>query len=188
MPFARHHVLTLTDYFEVERASPTRHEFSEGQVLAMAGGSPRHNYLSLAISASLRERLRQTTCFPMGSDQRIATPDGLYTYADGAVFCGSLQSDDGQTATNPVVLIEVLSDSTRTYDRGEKLERYKTIASLRHVLLVETDAIDVEVWTRAESGWVRAVFVHREDAAPLPAIAVELPVAELYDGIDRLPR
>ena len=182
------HVLTLADYFEVERASPTKHEFHDGQVLAMAGGSPRHNYVCVAIVAALRDRLRTTPCFPLGSGQRIATPDGLYTYPDGAVFCGTLDAPDGQTATNPVVLIEVLSDATRAYDRGEKLDRYKAIPSLRHVLLVETDAVDVEVWTRSESGWVRAVSVRGEDVVALPAIDVTLPVAELYDGIDRLPR
>lgn len=93
----------------------------------------------------------------MGADQRIASADGLYTYADASVFFGALEVGEEPTATNPVVLVEVLSDSTRSDDRGEKLDRYRTIPSLQQVVLVEPDAPDVETWTRGPTGWTRIV-------------------------------
>ncbi|MEQ1502327.1 MAG: hypothetical protein ABMB14_08845 [Myxococcota bacterium] len=74
------------------------------------------------------------------------------------------------------------------YDRGEKLDRYESIPSLRHVVLIETDAVEVEVWSRGEGGWTRSVFVRLEDGVPLAALGIELPVSELYEGLDRLPR
>jgi Uma2 family endonuclease len=122
----------------------------------------------------------------MSSDQRIATADGLYTYADGSVFCGELALGPEQTATNPVALIEVLSDSTRAYDRGEKLDRYRSVPSLRHVLFVEQDAVDVEVWTRGDAGWVRVVHVELGDTVHLRAIGAAFPVREIYDGVERI--
>src|SRR5687768_8027125 len=123
----------------------------------MAGATPRHDYLETRILDAISRALGDGPCFTMTSSQRISTADGLYTYADGSVFCGSMDVGEEQTATNPVVVVEVLSDSTRDYDRGEKLERYKSIPSLRHVLLVEQHTVDVEHWFRTERGWERRV-------------------------------
>lgn len=83
--------------------------------------------------------------------------------------------------------MEILSDGTRAYDRGEKLDRYRTIASLRHVVLVEPDAVDVEVWTRRDGGWTRTVVVDRAGQVVLDGIGVTLPVSEVYDGLERIP-
>lgn len=183
----RHHRLTLDDYFAVERRSPERHEYFEGQVFLMAGGTPRHNYLESRASEALGRRLGGSPCFTMTSNQRIATHDGLYTYADGSVFCGRIEVGEDQTALNPVVLIEVLSDKTRDYDRGEKLERYKTIPSLRHVLLIEQVRIDVEHWFRGAGGWQRRVYTDANDVIALGEPAVELTVGEIYEGVERIP-
>ena len=90
-----------------------------------------------------------------------------------------------QTATNPRVVVEVLSDGTRAYDRGEKLDRYRSIPSLGHVLFLEQDGVDVEVWSRAGDGWSRVVHVDRADRVQLPAIGVALGVGDLYAGADR---
>ncbi len=185
---ARHHEFTLDEYFHTERQSGQRHEFADGQIYAMSGGSPRHNHLALKAARMLADRLDGTPCDPLPSDQRIGTPDGLYTYADGSVFCGEMQLGPNQTALNPVVLIEVLSDRTRAYDRGEKLRRYQSIPSLKHVLLIEPDGADVEVWTRGPSGWSRRVYVEVSAVVDLPAIDVELPVADLYAEASRFPR
>lgn len=185
---ARHHVLALTDYFATERLSPQKHEFADGQIYVMAGGSRPHNYLAFRFMSAVARQLEGGSCFGMPSDQRISTPDGLYTYPDGSIYCGAITAGEQDTATNPVVLLEVLSDSTRAYDRGEKLDRYKSIPTLRHVVLVEPDAVDVEVWTRGESGWTRTVCVDRAGRVRLDVIGVDLAVAEIYDGLDRVPR
>src|SRR5688500_6312110 len=133
----RHHRFALDDYFALERATGHKHEYVDGLVLAMAGGTPRHNAISANVLRALGNRLDGSPCVTLTPDQRIRTPDGLYTYADGSVFCGEIAVGPDATAENPTVLVEVLSDSTREYDRGEKLERYREIPSLRHVILVE---------------------------------------------------
>ena len=110
-----------------------------------------------------------------------------YTYADGSVFCGEMTLGPMQTATNPVVLSEVLSDGTRAYDRGEKLTRYRSIPSLRHVVLIEQDGVDVEVWSRNGETWSRKVHVDWADRVGLPGIQVELSVGDIYEGAERFP-
>ena len=180
------HVFTLEAYFGVDEASRDRFEFWQGQILLMAGGSPRHDYLESRMAALLSRELAGGPCYTMTSNRRLATADDLYTYADGSVFCGEMSFGPQQTARNPVVIIEVLSDSTRTYDRGEKLECYRSIPSLRHVVLIEQDAVDVEVWSASDAGWSRVV--HVEGGAPtigLPGIQATVSVAELYDGAER---
>ncbi|MEQ1570914.1 MAG: Uma2 family endonuclease [Myxococcota bacterium] len=182
----RHHVLSLDDYFAVDRGSTVRHEFADGQVYVMAGGSPRHDYLESRVSQRFARRLEGGPCVVMTSNRRLSTPDGLYSYADGSVFCGDLTYGPEQTATNPVVVIEVLSDSTRAYDRGEKLERYKSIPSLRHVVLVEQSVVRVDLWSRGPLGWACAPL-GPDDVLNLDALGVVVPVAELYEGSDRFP-
>jgi Uma2 family endonuclease len=184
---ARHHEFTLGEYFAAERRSGDKHEFADGQIYVMAGGSPRHNYLSGRVHRLLAEGLEGHPCDPLPADQRIGTGDGLYTYADGSVFCGDIELGPEQTALNTVVLIEVLSDSTRTYDRGEKLRRYQSITSLQHVVLLEQDAPDVEVWRRGPAGWTRTVHVEPDDRVPFPAIGVTLRLGDIYAGADRFP-
>jgi len=185
---ARHHVFTLAAYFEIDEASRERFEFWRGQIYLMAGGSPRHDYLESRIATLLSRQLADTPCYTMTSNRRLATADEMYTYADGSVFCGEMTFGPNQTALNPVVVVEVLSDGTRSYDRSEKLERYRTIGSLRHIVLIEQDAVDVEVWSRTDSEWKRAVHVQGGDPTlRLPAIRVEVDVAELYEGAERFP-
>ncbi len=184
---ARHHEFMVEEYLARDGRTEDRFEFADGQIYAMSGGSPRHNHLSGRVYRLLAEQLDGGPCVPLPSDQRIASPDGLYTYADGSVFCGELQMGLEQTALNPVVLVEVLSDSTRAYDRGEKLRRYQSIPSLQHVLLIEQDGMDVEVWSRSGDGWARAVHVEASEAVVLPSIGATLPVGAVYEGVERLP-
>ncbi|MEN0062236.1 MAG: Uma2 family endonuclease [Myxococcota bacterium] len=185
--FARHNLVSLDEYLAAERSSPLRYEFCDGQVFLMAGGSPRHNFLETRLLQLIGSALTDSSRFAMTSNQRLSTADELYTYADGSIFCGDLEVGEDQTATNPVVVIEVLSDSTRDYDRGEKLRRYQTIPSLRHVVLLEQDAIDVEVWTRTDAGWQRCVYVDDQDEVTLSGIGVVLRAGDIYEGAFRLP-
>ncbi|MEM6930177.1 MAG: Uma2 family endonuclease [Myxococcota bacterium] len=184
---ARHHEFTLDEYLDRDGPAGDKYEFADGQIYAMSGGSPRHNHLAGRIYRLLADQLDDGPCAPLPSDQRIATPDTLYTYADGSVFCGELEMGANQTAFNPTVLVEVLSDSTRAYDRGEKLRRYQTIPALQHVLLVEQDAVDVELWSRGDDGWTRVVHVDADQAVTLTAIGVTLQVGAIYEGVERFP-
>jgi Uma2 family endonuclease len=150
---------TLDDYWDVERGSAVKHEFLHGAIYVMAGARPRHNELCANTQAALWNALQASPCRPLGSDQRIAVSADEYTYADLSVFCGSVETAPGPppgSATNPVALVEVLSDSTREYDQGEKLEMYLRIRSLRTVLLIEPDEVRVTVWSREETGSPRS--------------------------------
>lgn len=182
-------ILTLDDYFDVELRSEAKHEFLDGEILGMSGGSPRHNAATRNLLRILATALRGSRCAVFGSDQRVATPDQLYTYPDLSVFCGPLVLVGGRpaTATNPSLLVEVLSDSTRDYDQGEKLDNYKRIPSLADILLVEPGFVRVEHWARSDEGWLRALHLDPGDVLRLVGCGVSVPLLEIYEDLGDLP-
>ena len=183
MRAAIHHFIDEREYLLRESMASTKSEYFQGEILAMSGGLPRHNELAARITGLLHERLKGSPCRPFSSDQRIWTPGGLYTYPDLSVICGRVQLHEGtvDVATNPIVLVEVLSPGTRAYDRGEKLELYKAIPSLRDVLLVEQDSPHIEHVYRTEHGW-EVRIAHGVDAVVrLVGVQAELPLAEVYE-------
>ena len=178
---------TLADYFSIEEMSATKHEFFRGEIFAMAGASVQHNRIAVNLLTALNQRLRQGRCSVFGSDLRIATPSGLYTYPDAAVICGKIElaSKAPDTAMNPVVLVEILSDATREYDRGEKFDLYKTIPSLREYLLIEPRSAAVEHFVRERNSWSVAKVFRRGAKLRLSSLKIEVPIAELYRGAIR---
>jgi Uma2 family endonuclease len=131
-----HHIFTFRDYVEVEERGSLKHEFLEGRVWAMAGGSARHAALTARIISALTVQLRDRRCEVFTSDLRVRIVEtGLATYPDASVVCGKLELDPedpkGHTVTNPVLVVEILSPSTQDYDRGEKREHFQRIASLQ---------------------------------------------------------
>jgi Uma2 family endonuclease len=174
---------TVDDYFTIEAMSEVKHEFYNGEIFAMAGASAAHNDITANVLARLRIALRRQGCRAYGSDFRVQTPAGLLTYPDVSVFCGPLAFVRGRddTATNPALLVEVLSDATRDYDRGEKLSLYRSIPSLREYLLVEQAAVRVEHWVRGHgSRWTAASFERLDDLVRLVSVPVTLRVSEVY--------
>lgn len=150
----RHHY-TYEEYLAYERDSERKHEFVSGEIIAMAGGSRRHNALASRISAAL-ENARPTGCTAFQSDQRIRIlATGLATYPDASMTCGPIEGDPadrtGETITNPTLLVEVLSPSTEHADRGYKWEQYQLIPSLQEYVLVSQAAPRVEVYRRLTS-------------------------------------
>ncbi len=145
---------TEEEYHAFEDASPNKHEYFNGEVFAMAGARPGHNQIASNMLVALGALLRGRRCRTFNSDQRIHVPaTGLYTYADGGVACGRWQiHTDGMSLLSPVLLYEVLSPSTKDYDRGAKREHYQQIASLRHVLLIDQPARLVEHYHREPGG------------------------------------
>ena len=134
-----HHRYTFADYLSLEKFSNIKHEFLDGEIYAMAGGTPTHAALSLSFGAALLNHLRGGPCRVFSSDLRVRVAEtGLATYPDVAVVCGELQLDpeDKSTVTNPRVVVEVLSPSTIDYDRGKKLAHYQRIPSLQAIALV----------------------------------------------------
>ena len=176
---------SLPDYFAIEMMSPVRHEFYCGEIFAMAGASVEHNMITVNLLTMLQVALRRTRCNVFGSDLRIATPGGLYTYPDVSVICGKVVLVTGapDTATNPVVLIEVLSDATRDYDRGEKFELYKTIPTLREYVLIDQQRIVVDHFTRRRDSWIESSAASLSSKVSLRSLKVDLSVRAVYRGV-----
>lgn len=174
---------TLDDYFAVEEMSVVKHEFFEGEIFAMAGASLEHNLIVSNVLTILLPGLRGTGCAAFGSDMRIATQGGLFTYPDVSVVCGKpwLVTGRPDTTLNPVLLAEVLSDATRDYDRGKKLDAYRRIPSLREVLLIDQAAVHVEVWRRQDdASWASIALTDVSATLELAAVPLELPLREIY--------
>jgi len=175
---------SLDDYFAVEVGSSIRHEFLNGEIFAMAGASVAHNDIAANVLSLLRAGLGDSGCRAFGSDLRLVTPGGLYTYPDVMVICGRPELVPGRpdTVTNPVMLVEVLSPATRDYDRGEKRLASQTIPTLRELLLVEQDAVAVERLARDSAGTWRRAERYDDLGATVPAgiVPVALPLAEIY--------
>lgn len=177
---------TIDDYFLAEESSPLRHEYFRGEVFVMAGGTPEHNTIALNVAAAFHSALTGSPCRAFGSDQRIATPSGLYTYPDVSIVCGPLQltSDRLPSIVNPVVLVEVLSDSTCDYDRGEKFDLYASIPTLRDYLLIEPARVYLEYrYRRADGEWTSVVKESMEDSFSVTSISMPLPLTRVYENI-----
>lgn len=146
------------EYLAFERAATDRHEYADGEIFSMAGGTWEHSLVASNVQRELGSALRALRCVAHGSDMRIHIPStGRYTYADALVVCGQPVFTDEvrDTLVNPIVIVEVLSDSTEKYDRGDKFEQYQTIASLRDYLLVSQKKARIEHFSRQEDGtWV----------------------------------
>lgn len=178
---------TEEEYLSFEACSETKHEYLDGEIYAMAGARSRHNAICANAIGELRNLVRGGPCRVFTSDQRIRvqTKKGFYTYADGGVACGRWQiSDkDGMSLENPALLFEVLSSSTREYDRGAKLFYYRQIPSLVDVLLIDQPTHLIEHHHRGPRGW-RTVTRHR---GKLSLLGGAILLADLYDIPPGLP-
>jgi Uma2 family endonuclease len=174
---------TLEEYLALEEYSNVKHEYLDGVIYAMAGGTPEHGAMCMRIGAALIAQLGGRRCSVFSSDVRVrVTPTGLDTYPDLSVVCGEAQRDtqDRNALVNPIAIVEVTSPSTEDYDRGEKLEHYRQISSLRHVVLVSHRREQIEVWTRDEAGAWAATIAESGQRAALPAIGCSLDVEQIY--------
>jgi Uma2 family endonuclease len=178
--------ITEAEYLALEENSETKHEYYAGQIYAMAGGTEDHSLVAANVGGEIRQSAKGTPCRVYQSDLRIRVgATGLNTYPDVAVVCGKsiVTHDSTPAVTNPVVLVEVLSDRTKNYDRGEKWWHYQQIESLRDYLLVWQDRPRVEQYTRQGQGiWTYLLVEGLESSITLDGIGVIL-LAELYRGV-----
>lgn len=173
--------MTFAEYVALERASESKHEYVDGEVYAMAGGTPEHGRLATRVARQLGAALEGRPCDTFSSDVRIhVAATGRSTYPDLSVVCGPLERADGDedAITNPTLIVEVLSDSTESSDRGDKWAHYQRIPSLREYVLVSQREKRVEVFRRFEDGWT--YHSSRAGVLPLPGLGASLDVDELY--------
>lgn len=179
----RHHRYTYAEYVAFETVASERHEFLDGEIYAMAGGSEEHSALSAEIVRVLGNGVTPP-CRVHTSDLRIFVESvGLATYPDCSVICGPLQQHEPSpdaTALNPTVLVEVTSDSSEDYDTGLKLEYYQTIPTLRDYVIVSHRQRRITVHTRDENGRWETRIASREERVKVASLEIELPVDEIY--------
>jgi len=180
--------LTPEEYLAIERKAARKSEYYRGEMFAMAGASRAHNLIVVNIVAELRQRLKTRHCELYSGDMRLRISAAhLYTYPDVMVVCGDPRFADDQkdTLLNPMVIVEVLSESTREYDRGRKFGNYRELSSLQEYVMVEQDSPHVELFSRqSEGGWLFKEFKDLNQILPLASIDCELPLREIYDKVD----
>jgi Uma2 family endonuclease len=179
--------VTSEAYLREERAAEFRHELVNGVVYPMSGASRGHNRIVGNLYFALRQML-SAGCETFMNDMRVrVAATGMYTYPDLAVVCGEATFEDESvdTLTNPLVLIEVLSPSTESYDRGAKFLHYKTIPSLHAYVLVSQALALVEVFVRGENGdWTHHETLGRPGRAEISPLGISLDLADVYEGLD----
>jgi Uma2 family endonuclease len=180
---ARRPRYSLKEYLILEEMSNVRHEYLDGQIFAMAGGTPEHAGLCANLIALLSNALAGRPCRVFTSDVRVRVrATGFDTYPDATVVCGREErdADDSNALGNPLLLVEVTSPSTEAYDRGEKLEHYKRIPSLQEVLIVAHRETRVDVWRRRRGEEWAVESAGPEGKVRLQSLSCELAVAEIY--------
>ncbi|AUX25731.1 hypothetical protein SOCEGT47_062800 [Sorangium cellulosum] len=183
---ARKLTFTFAEYLARERMSEGKHEYVNGEIFAMAGGTPEHGLIAVNVASVLRGQLVGRRCRVYNSDVRVRVQaTGLATYPDVSVVCGPLERDaeDENSLLNPVVLVEVLSAGTEAYDRGEKFAHYQAIPTLREYVLVSYSRRRVEVLRRNEDGTWTLLDVRESGVAELASVGCSLPLDEVYRGV-----
>ena len=181
---------TVAEYLRLEESSVEKHEYRDGEMLSMAGGTPRHSLIISNVVGEGRNALKGKPCRMYESNLRVRIPRSLlYTYPDATIVCGPLQFDPNDvnrmTIINPKVLIEVISTGTESYDRGEKFDRYRTLESLEEYILVNQAQPSVQSFLRQPDGtWSFAWFDGLEAVMRVRSVGIDLPLAEVYAGVD----
>ena len=172
-------------FLEWERRQPTRHEFVDGPVIAMAGGSQAHNAIQGTLYFAARSKLSGKPCRPFTSDMLTRTGRGNGRYPDLTIDCGEFRAD-AQTASSPTVVFEVLSENTQREDRTRKLADYNATASIAQYVLIEADEPLAYVYSRAAHGEFSVIpqeIKGFDGEIVLPSVGIALSMAEVYEGI-----
>ena len=181
--------MTYDEYVAWEQTQTERHEFHDGEVLAMSGASHDHGCIAANCTGSLWQRLKGRGCRISDGSTRVRQVQlRRYVYPDLSVVCEEPQYDRTSprrlTLLNPLLVLEVLSPSTEAYDRGEKFQYYRRIASLREFVLAAQDRPNVEVFSLSDTGlWAIAAYDGLDAVAKLRSLDVDLPLAEIYADV-----
>jgi Uma2 family endonuclease len=181
------HRVSAEEYLTLERRAATKSEYLNGEIFAMAGASRQHNRMVLNLGILLDGQLRGRGCEIFTSEMRVrVSAANLYTYPDVVVTCGEPQFTDEQVDTllNPIFIVEVLSPSTESYDRGTKFADYRTLPSFAEYLLLAQDRVHAEHFVKQPNdGWLLTETDRREEVLDLPSIGCTLSLRDAYDRV-----
>jgi Uma2 family endonuclease len=185
------HRLTEAEYLALERRAESKSEFREGEMFAMAGGSPAHSQIACNLISAINTQLKDSPCVVFNSDMRVKVQmAGLYTYPDVSVLCGreELEDEHDDVLLNPTVVAEVLSDSREAYDRGKKFELYRRLPSLREYLLVNQHEPLIEQFIRQPGGeWLLRDVAGLDGKLTMPSVGITISLADVYSKVRFLP-
>ena len=180
--------MTSDEFLDWLQGQDVRHELVGGVPVAMAGARRRHDRIVVNTLAALHAQLRGKSCQPFTADTAVRIPNGDVRFADAGVDCGIFR-DEALAADAPTFVVEVLSASTRNFDLFRKLEEYKTVPSLRHILIVDPDEPQAILWNRTDEGaWQHEPLEGLAAVAAPASLPVVLRFAELYEGLEFRPR
>ena len=187
MPVAVKKFYSEEDFLTIERMSKTKNEYYRGEIFAMSGASYQHNQIASALIGDIVAHLKDKECNIFGSDLRVHTQlKSFYTYPDAVIICGepSFVDREFDTIINPAVLFEILSPSTEEYDRTIKFDFYKNIHSLKQYVLIDSQKILVEVFTRGKDNlWSSEKYTQPEEEWSLTSINYKNKLTQLYNGV-----
>jgi len=180
--------LTPEEYLEIERKAEYKSEYFNGEIYAMSGAKRNHNKAATNVSGLIWQHLKGKDCESYSNDMRVFVPKtGLYTYPDVVVVCGEPKFQDNvfDTLLNPTLLIEVLSETTESYDRGKKFQHYRSIESLQEYVLVSQDEARIEKYVKRGDGfWLLSEAVGLDSEIEFASIECRISLAEFFDKID----
>lgn len=177
---------TPEQYLAREREAQYKSEYINGYIFAMVGASREHNLITSNVNRELNLQLRGRPCETYASDMRVnLSLTGMYAYPDVVVVCGEPHFDDAHrdNLLNPTVIVEVLSDSTEAYDRGEKFAHCRRLASISDYVLIAQDKVCVEHYVRQGEQWVFSEFSDFNGTVPLASIGCHLMLRDIYDKV-----
>ena len=179
--------ISIGEYLEMENAALEKHEYYQGEIFAMSGAKVPHNAIASNLLVELGTKLKGKKCKPFNSDQRIHIPSNtLFTYPDISIICGEVitLNNDEWNVLNTSVIIEVLSKSTKNYDRGEKFKLYRNINTLKEYILVDSESIHIEVFRLNEKKhWELEEYNDINASLEVKAINEQILISEIYDGV-----
>jgi Uma2 family endonuclease len=179
--------ITPEEYLAREARAEYKSEYHNGEIFALAGGSANHNLITGNVYATLRQLLAQRSCRAFVNDMRLhIKQSGLYTYPDVMVICGKIEFVAGRddTVTNPIVLVEVWSDLTKAYDRGEKFAMYRQIPTLEEYVMIDQTKPYSEHFRRDGNFWALETLEEMDAVLVLPSLQCEIPLAAIYEKVE----
>jgi len=179
---------TPEEYLEIEIDSEERHEYINGEIITMTGGLPNHNQIALNLSGSLNFALKGKPYRVFVVDQRLWIPKKqIHTYPDIIVVSGKLEFAKGRkdTITNPLMIVEVLSKSTKSYDRDEKFAAYRTIPGFQEYILIDQYTLHIEQYYKSDQNkWIFSEYDSESDSLSLSSISFQISLLDIYDKVE----